>query len=373
MTEFLVYRLKIGHRATRAEIARLTKGILDEAEKDLEEPLTDNDRLFKDNLPGNTWIHRFLERHPELSYRKQDRPGRMKKQVSEENVGDWFSNLEDFMLSDHQIIAKDFFIPENASRIFNLAEIGFSLSGENKISVLTCVSADGNYIKPFVTFPGERRTFNFKGVNPQDYEIGNTPNGCISSDNYFEWFSKLFFDAIKDVVEFPIVVFMDGNSSHINIALAEFCRYNSIILYCHTSNIQHQLNISVYDSLKCSMYKSVNDFKSKHNGMITKSCFLIAFDRAWQTCKENPQNIISGFMKAGIVPLDYDALDNTMVVEDNKSTEEFNIKLAPVSAELKPGLSSYDHHSPDQNLDNLFTTKFYEGFDVLDYSDQGKL
>lgn len=58
---------------------------------------------------------------------------------------------------------------------------------------------------------------------------------------------------MKEKVEFPILVFMDGHSTHVNIAVSEFCRDNKIILYCfppHASHIMQPLDIAVYGPLK---------------------------------------------------------------------------------------------------------------------------
>ena len=125
----MIYKAKISNGATRFEIGRLIKEILDEAEKDLETSLSTDDRLLKNNTSTKSWIQRFVQRHSDLSLRKPEQLGHMRKRVSEANLGNWCSNLVDFLLDEHQIVAKDFFITENANRIFNLDETGFPLSG----------------------------------------------------------------------------------------------------------------------------------------------------------------------------------------------------------------------------------------------------
>ena len=52
-----------------------------------------------------------------------------------------------------------------------------STKSKQHFTVLGCVSVNGSCMKPFVIFPGMRPTYNFKDVEPQDYDIGHTPNG----------------------------------------------------------------------------------------------------------------------------------------------------------------------------------------------------
>ena len=110
----------------------------------------------------------------------------------------------------------------------------YKLSSENKtqITVLACVSASGSYSKPLVLYPGMKLPkFNFNGIDVADYDVGFTQNGWMSSESFFSWLSNLFYPSIRDHVTFPIIILMDGHSTHINLAVCDFCRDHGIILY----------------------------------------------------------------------------------------------------------------------------------------------
>ena len=134
--------------------------------------------------------------------------------------------------------------------------------------MLACVSADGEFKKPFVMYPGKKLPkFNLTDVNDEDFDLGYTPNGWISSDSFFGWLSNLFYPTIEGKVEFPIIIFMDGHTSHINIAVSDFCRDHNIILYCflpHSSHILQLLDISVFGPLKTFWNRSVKAVSYTH-------------------------------------------------------------------------------------------------------------
>ena len=332
-----------------------------------------------------------MKRHPKISPRTAEHLGHCRKRVSESQLRTWYTELEIFFFTEHRIIAKDFFIGDNGDRIFNLDESGFPLAGGNKlkivaekgaknvysvstenkesITVLVCSSADGNSQKPYVIFPGIRQpNYHFKDVDPSKYNVSQTPNGWISSEAFFG-FLELFYEAIKDSVQFPVVIFMDNHSSHINPAVVEYCIDHKIILFCfppHASHIIQPLDISVFGPLKRSWNAAINDFKVKYNQAMSQTMFFTVFDKAWESCKGMKQNIISGFRKAGLVPLNPDALDYSHIIDEQKA-KDLVTQSDDLSADQKLGimrsLKCFKEHLPEFTIRN-FETRFCEGYDV---------
>ena len=402
LKNYIIFRSKIGSGLTRPQIARVIKDVLDKNEQESGLNLTNDDRLFPDNLPSPVWVHRFVKRHPTMSMRTPEHLGHQRKMLSETQLREWFKQLEDFFFSEHRIIAKDFFVPENASRIFNLDESGFPLGGGKKlkvvaergvknvynvsteskesITVLACVSADGSCQKPYVIFPGLRQpNYNFRQVDPSKYDVAFTPNGWISSESFFCWLSNLFYPTIKDSVQFPVVVFMDNHSSHINLATVEFCINHKIILYCfppHASHVMQPLDICVFGPLKKLWNTALNNFKIKYNQVMNRTMFFTVFDEAWEACKTNKANIVSGFKKSGLIPLDPDALDYSRLIDEAKAAKVFKQSGNELSAEQKLGimrsLKCFNEHLPEATIKN-FETRFQEGYDCNDDSAEGKL
>ena len=54
-----------------------------------------------------------------------------------------------------------------------------------QVTVLGCISADATLQKPSVVYPGVQPNFNFDGVDPNNFDIGRSPNGWMDTDCFF--------------------------------------------------------------------------------------------------------------------------------------------------------------------------------------------
>ena len=187
-----------------------------------------------------------------------------------------------------------------------------ALDSREEAIVLVCASADGGFCKPYVLFPGVRPTFNLQDVNPDDYDLGASTNGWMSAECFFGWLANLFYPRVVNKVPFPILVFMDGHTSHINVAVSEFCREKNIILFCfpsHASHLIQPLDVSVYGPLKKYWNDSLNSFSKKYKGLsMSRTHFFPTFESAWKKAVDTPENVRSGFRKCGLVPFNPDAV-----------------------------------------------------------------
>lgn len=315
---------KIGSGLNRQEISTTVKNILDHAETD---DITSVD--LDDNLPSKGWIHSFLKRYPEINVRTPENVSFQKDYINEESLRSWFQDLEMFLMEEHYLDATTFLSAENKNRIFNINEIGFPLQEKSEkfqkiterscknvnrlapdtkeqVTVLACVSASGHFNKPFVIFPGKKLPkYNLSGVKESDFDAGYTLNGWISSDSFLRWLTNLFYASVHDEIQFPIIIFLDGHTSHINISVSDFCTDKGIILYClppYASHVLQPLDVSVFGPLKKLWNKSINEFKIKYRLAMSIQHFFPVFDSAWKEACSRPKNVISAFKSTGLVP-----------------------------------------------------------------------
>lgn len=342
LVDWLLSMAKIGYGVTRQEIPNIVKDLLDKYEADgYEIPA---DRKFVDNKPSKNWVSRFIGRHPNISPRTPENLGFQRTHITEERIKDWFSSLEKFLNDEHNIDAAEYFKPENGSRVFNLDESGFPLQGTNQrlkiiaekgiknvhrissdtreqITVLACVAANGTFEKPLVVFPGQRMPkYNFGNIDAAKYSLGHSMNGWMTSDVFFTWLSSIFYPSVKDRVTFPIIVFLDGHTSHINLAVAEFCRDHSIILFCfppHASHVLQPLDVTIFGPLKKKWNASIENFRLLNKVSITRSHFFHVFDPAWESCVAMTQNVIAGFRCCGLVPFNVNNVDFKKLIDRN--------------------------------------------------------
>jgi hypothetical protein len=392
---------RIGYGVTKKEITLTVKSVLDAAEED-DAFISADMRKFKDNLPSKCWIYRFLSRYPDLAARIPENLGNQRAYVTESIIRNWFVGLETFLKDEHDIDAKTFLTEENASRIFNLDESGFPLAGTNgklkiittkgaknvykmapdtkeQITVLGCAAADGKLSKPYVIFPGVRPTFNFTGTSADYFDIGVSQTGWISADCFFGWLANLFLPSVINKVQFPIIIFMDGHTSHMNIAVAEFCRDNNIILYCfpaHASHVMQPLDVSVYGPLKKFWNDSLDEFCKKYKGLsMSKTHFFPVFHQAWVRAEESPQNVKSGFRKTGLVPFNPDAVGYDRLVSNKPAHAQLEKNDTPSIKEKIGIMRAFQiiETNLTEELRDLFNKRLEEGYDLQDETALGVL
>ena len=86
---------------------------------------------FVDAKPGNTWLNKFLARHPDVKLRKANTLEEHRARLKAEDIKRWFTECEETLEADGVNI-KD--IP--AAQIFNCDETGFALHSQETGMIL---------------------------------------------------------------------------------------------------------------------------------------------------------------------------------------------------------------------------------------------
>ena len=199
LVNYLITMAKIGYGVPRKDVPIIVKEILDKGEA--AGHIIPENKKFKNNMPSLQWVYNFFRRHSEISARVPENLGFLRARITETAIREWFAQLTSFLRDEHGIDVEDLLNIENAGRVFNMDESGFPLEGsankmkvitqkgvknvhrlttetKEQITVLACVNAKGDFAKPMVIFPGKKAPrFNFEGVNPDDFDVGFTPNG----------------------------------------------------------------------------------------------------------------------------------------------------------------------------------------------------
>ena len=105
-------------------------------------------------------------------------------------------------------------------------------SDKTQITVLACMSASGCYVPPLIVFAGQRFSYNpLEGC--EDAVMGRSENGWMDSELFKTWLSDVFVKHLNEkVVPRPVVLFVDGHSTHLTMEVSDICLENGIVLYC---------------------------------------------------------------------------------------------------------------------------------------------
>lgn len=167
----------------------------------------------------------------------------------------------------------------------------------------------------------------------------------MTCQTFYEYVTNVFHPfLIKENIKKPIVLFLDGHSSHLSLPLSEFCRDNGINLTALLLNSTHLLqpmDVAVFHSLKSSWRKIVYSWRMENDGRRLKR---EEFGPLLEGCIESalkPEIIQNGFRSCGLFPFDANALDYANILKStanegsgaNTSTNADNYERPPINQE----------------------------------------
>ncbi|XP_053403149.1 uncharacterized protein LOC123555840 [Mercenaria mercenaria] len=356
IANWATHMARIGYGRTRQELLNTVKKILDEDGRP---------NLFKNNRPGKEWLSGIFKRHPDLSLRTTIQLGKERAIISPEKVSKWFEDFKHYI--EEEVGDKD--LLNDPSRIYNADETGVSLctkgnqvivlkgapvvyhygnSDKTQLTIMASCSASGHYITPLLIFPGQRFSYNpLEGF--EEAALGRSENGWMDSEVFCNWLENVFIPGINErKVKKPVLLLIDGHSTHITMDASDICLQNGIELYClleHASHVMQPLDLRLFSALKKSWKQSVRDWQSEHIGeYVTKVTFARVFKAAWKQ-STTTDAAVKGFAEAGLFPLDPTVVTQSVKIEPSKmflSDNQYSATKEKQSNEMASNVSTED-------------------------------
>ena len=336
LTHFIKECAKVGYAKTRKQII----AIVDQAVKDKRGP---------DSSITAGWWYSFKSRHPHLSIRTAEQLAYSRAVAQDQTVLDHYFELLERTLVENELIG----LP---SRIFNVDESGFPLQGHQstiiaekgckhpttvttgdkaQITVIACVSASGANLPPLVIFDRKVLKVDLTLNEVPETIYALTDNGWSNSEVFDIWFNNHFL--MYAPTARPLLLLMDGHSSHYNPSTIKTAAAQQVILFClppHTTHIAQPLDVGCFGVLKRYWDEECNEFMGKNIGkVVTRFQFSELFSRAWARAMI-PHNICAGFKATGVYPLDSTVF--TAINDLRKSPPPSSIKFVPMYSPIAP-------------------------------------
>ncbi|XP_063864311.1 uncharacterized protein LOC135102737 isoform X3 [Scylla paramamosain] len=340
LVDWLIEVPQRGFGRTKDDLKDMVKTILDDREERT---------VFKNNRPGKDWMRAFFKRHPEIRERIGQPLGRERAIVTKDALGEWFQQMK------HYLDTIDPTLLTSPDRIFNADESGFNIrvcpktkriismtgakhvysvtSGtRQQVTMLACSSAMGQYLPPLLIFPYTRDPrFNaLEGFEEAFFK--KTPNGWITEVVFLSFLRDIFIPKLGE--KRPVVLFVDGHSSHHSLAISTLCNENGVILYClkaHASHLIQPLDQAFFGAIKLAWSEAVRKFQYQTGESVTMCTFARTLKKAWDTTAR-PELAYKGFVKSGIYPFNPEVVLNSDKLKPSCSFSSAAPVTLPTSA-----------------------------------------
>ncbi|XP_031634955.1 uncharacterized protein LOC116348181 [Contarinia nasturtii] len=261
-------------------------------------------------------------------------------------------------------------ILEHPDRIFNVDETSFCVNpklgkvlakrGANNVYRLSIGSekdcytaliggnAAGQSTPPLLVFAGKRLPNQINTYLPSEWQSGVSESGWMNSDIFYEYVTNKFYPWMQQLkIPTPVILFVDGHTSHRSLRLSEFCLENRIILVSLLPNSTHLLqpmDVVVFGPMKRKWSTMLQNFKRSNNemGPMPKHTFV----KLLQSCLQEivtPGTLKSSFQKTALYPFnannfDYSQLPLSESNSDVQLTDtSFKASLEQLIDSILPG------------------------------------
>lgn len=285
-------------------------------------------------LPGKDWSHRFCKRWSaaldakylkalDVARFKADTPesyryyfALLKRKVEEYNVlpcDTYNMDEKGFMLGwptkAKRIFAKDAI--QKKKLLDNLRD-----GNRERITILATICADGTWLPPGLIYEavsGNIQDTWTQDVEPDKHQVhfASSPTGWTNDEIGFAYLTQIFDRYSKKKCgqsrRWRLLI-VDGHGSHINMRFLDWCSTHRILVAVfppHTTHRLQPLDVSLFSPLATYYSQELNKIIHAYQGLsvVTKRDFFRLFWPAF-TKAFSKDNILSGFQRTGIYPLD---------------------------------------------------------------------
>lgn len=237
------------------------------------------------------------------------------------------------------------------------------------------VSAAGKLSPPLVLFWYERMPEYIRNSLPTDWSAGCTEKGWMTAQSFYEYVANVFFPWVKmQNIQLPIVLFVDGHSSHMSLHLSTFCKENDIhliALYPNATHVLQPLDVALFHTLKVTWKNTIDIWKFENGGCrLTKQLFSKQLKKAVDSL-DLGKIMKNGFKRCGLLPFSADAVNYSLLSgKKNRINNKEESEHVSSIAENKIHLQFFEK-TLDSNILEDFKSSLAENKFITNPSNQG--
>ena len=178
-----------------------------------------------------------------------------------------------------------------------------------------------------------------KSLCPEDFSdaiFAVTESGWMNADLFLVFLQHFEVHLTVTETQRPVILFINGYSSHTTSKAVQYCADHGIILYTFPTNstmVLQPFDVSIFSEAKSEWSRQVNKWMHKNEGeVLMKSYFAQIFKEVWNNITTH-SNIKKAFEKAGIFPLTVENVDWDRLL---KTADEIEAEQMRAEAETTP-------------------------------------
>ncbi|KAJ8936396.1 hypothetical protein NQ314_012382 [Rhamnusium bicolor] len=136
------------------------------------------------------------------------------------------------------------------------------------LTVLITGNASGQLAPPLIVFKYERIPQGLACSVPGDWGIGKSESGWMTSALFYEFLTNVFYPwLVVQNITFPVILFIEGYTSHVTLHSSKFCEEKGIILvalYPNATHLLQPMDVAVFRALKENWKGKVHQWRIKN-------------------------------------------------------------------------------------------------------------
>jgi len=276
-------------------------------------------KRFKDNMPGKEFALSFLKRHAKsITPRICQNIKRARAALSPEQIDNYFNNLEvsiEGVPSSNIINYDETNLSDDPGRSKVIAKKGMKYperimnSTKSATSIMFAVSGDGVVLPTYVVYKSTYLYGPWRNGAPKGTRFNCSKSGWFDTKCFEDWVFTVAIPYLKKL-DGPKVLIGDNPSSHLSCDAINMCAEigtKFIFLPANSTHLTQPLDVAFFRPLKQAWRTILKEWKKgpgRKEPSVPKSIFPTLLDKLITALEPNHRsNIISGFEKCGIIPL----------------------------------------------------------------------
>lgn len=273
-------------------------------------------KKFKDNLPGRDYVYGFLQRHrDELAIRICQNIKRSRASITPNTINAYFDELtkelegvpvENIVNYDETNLTDDPGRRKVITRRGTKYPERVMNSSKASTSVMFSASAKGTILPPYVVYKSIHLYHSWTEGGPKGTRYNRTKSGWFDAFCFDDWVSTVALPYFNKL-EGKKILIGDNLASHLSLESIRLCEASNvrfIFLPANSTHLTQPLDVAFFRPLKMKWREILEEWKKgmgRNEPTVPKDKFPALLKKLCDSLKE--ANVVSGFKKCGIAPL----------------------------------------------------------------------